>query len=517
MSKIKSLILGSAAVVAASAGAQAADLPVKAKAVQYVKICSLYGAGFYYIPGTDTCIRIGGHIRLDLGFNTANTYDAPAYQAGGTAAQARGRDFYQTRTRIALQTDTRTATEYGVVRTFSDVKYEWANTRDNVAGGFTEVDYGFIQFAGFTFGKAVSNFDAPWLLAAPVINSYTLGASNVSTGVTQIAYTAQFGNGVSGSLALEDNRGYKRSGIYNTGLSLAALGSTQLPNYGTIPNTFTGNAEAGTRVPDIVGNLRLDQAWGSFHVAAAVHEVVPSYYANNGNTALALATAQEANGNPNSKFGYAVSGALELKNLPTGPGDSLKMDVTYAKGAAKYVFGGTFDTLGGGRVASFNSGTFAFGHIFDAVFGSTGTFNSANSQLELSTSYGGRIFFEHYWNPQWRTSAWAGIARQEYNSNATALLLASYGAGGANRTAASGTVNITGGNFNMTLYQVGTTTSWQPVKDLTFSGEFTYGKVDQNLTGTYSTPLGGTQGRSGTFNLGDVNVYSGALRVLRSF
>jgi len=46
MSKIKSLILGSAAVVAASAGAQAADLPVKAKAVQYVKICSLYGAGF---------------------------------------------------------------------------------------------------------------------------------------------------------------------------------------------------------------------------------------------------------------------------------------------------------------------------------------------------------------------------------------------------------------------------------------------------------------------------------------
>ncbi|MGB7257197.1 MAG: porin, partial [Pseudolabrys sp.] len=28
-----------------------------AKPVQYVKICSLYGAGFYYIPGTDTCIK----------------------------------------------------------------------------------------------------------------------------------------------------------------------------------------------------------------------------------------------------------------------------------------------------------------------------------------------------------------------------------------------------------------------------------------------------------------------------
>ena len=52
-------------------GAQAADLPVKAKPVEYVKICSLYGAGFYYIPGTDTCIRIGGHIRAEVSFNCA--------------------------------------------------------------------------------------------------------------------------------------------------------------------------------------------------------------------------------------------------------------------------------------------------------------------------------------------------------------------------------------------------------------------------------------------------------------
>jgi hypothetical protein len=49
--------------------AQAADLPVKAKAVEYVKICSLYGAGFYYIPGTDTCIKIGGYLRADVTFN----------------------------------------------------------------------------------------------------------------------------------------------------------------------------------------------------------------------------------------------------------------------------------------------------------------------------------------------------------------------------------------------------------------------------------------------------------------
>ena len=87
MTMIKSLILGSAAGLLAIGGAQAADLPVKAKAVEYVKICSLYGAGFYYIPGTDTCIKIGGAIRLDTAFN-GGIYDAPFWQGGAGGSQA---------------------------------------------------------------------------------------------------------------------------------------------------------------------------------------------------------------------------------------------------------------------------------------------------------------------------------------------------------------------------------------------------------------------------------------------
>jgi hypothetical protein len=46
MKMVKGLLLGSAAGLLAVGGAQAADLPVKAKAVEYVRICSLYGAGF---------------------------------------------------------------------------------------------------------------------------------------------------------------------------------------------------------------------------------------------------------------------------------------------------------------------------------------------------------------------------------------------------------------------------------------------------------------------------------------
>ena len=68
MKMVKSLLLGSAAGLVAVAGAQAADLPVKAKPVQYVKICSLYGVGFYYIPGTDMCLKIGGWVRAEYGW-----------------------------------------------------------------------------------------------------------------------------------------------------------------------------------------------------------------------------------------------------------------------------------------------------------------------------------------------------------------------------------------------------------------------------------------------------------------
>src|SRR5712692_10735351 len=70
MRPVKRVLLGSAAGVFAVAGAQAADLPVKAKPVEYVKVCSLYGAGFWYVPGTDTCIKVGAFVKLQVNYNS---------------------------------------------------------------------------------------------------------------------------------------------------------------------------------------------------------------------------------------------------------------------------------------------------------------------------------------------------------------------------------------------------------------------------------------------------------------
>ena len=78
MKMVKSLLLGSAAGLIAVTAGQAAELPVKARPVEYVKVCNLYGAGFYYMPGTDMCIKIGGWARAEMttGINGSMTWGA---------------------------------------------------------------------------------------------------------------------------------------------------------------------------------------------------------------------------------------------------------------------------------------------------------------------------------------------------------------------------------------------------------------------------------------------------------
>ena len=125
MKMVKSLILGSAAGLVAMSGAQAADLPVKAKAVEYVRICSLYGAGFYYIPGTDTCIKLAVTCAPTPPSTVATTVSRPgaAISASRTASRLLHQPFP-----YGADVDTRTATEYGVVRTFGLANFNFHTT-----------------------------------------------------------------------------------------------------------------------------------------------------------------------------------------------------------------------------------------------------------------------------------------------------------------------------------------------------------------------------------------------------
>ena len=153
----RTLILGSAAGLMALSGAEAADLPVKAKAVEYVRICSLYGAGFFYIPGTDTCIKIGGYLRADTTFN-GGAHGAPAWNSD-LGQQNRYRDYFVSRSRVALTIDTRTATEYGVVRTFGQGDFQFNNagsSNPNTLNAFP--------------GAAANSADGPLAVATSPLN-----------------------------------------------------------------------------------------------------------------------------------------------------------------------------------------------------------------------------------------------------------------------------------------------------------------------------------------------------------
>jgi Porin subfamily len=495
----RTLILGSAAGLIAMSGAQAADLPVKAKAVEYVRICSLYGAGFFYIPGTDTCIKLGGYLRVDTTFN-GGAHGAPAW-SGDLGQRNRFYDYFLSRSRMALTVDTRTATEYGVVRTFGQGDFQFQNFGttnpgspqqtgaalnsaflSTAGGGYVAVEYLFIQFAGFTFGKSSSAYSTPWNGFPGNINSSLLGGNNTDTGVNNIQYTAQFGNGVSASIGLDEPSVWNRTAVYNLGIP-SAIGA----------NGTGSNSYAGIHSPDIVGNIRVDQAWGLFQLSAAAHEVSGTY--NTLAAGGAPNALSEISGHPDSKWGGSVMAALNIKNIPTGPGDDIKFDVSYAKGTTKNVIA----TSGGSpSFAMFGSSGFGyqsvgFGATTDGVYmpGAGGT-----GGIKLTTAWGIRGAFNHNWNPYWSSSLFGSYSQVKYDGGANDNLL------GAGTTTAKGAycaafnashpgqalAGNAAGNYtcnpDFNVSQLGVVTRWTPVKNLTFSGEVQWFHLDQKMSGS---------------------------------
>lgn len=103
---IKSLLIGSAAAVVAASSAQAADAVIAAdpEPVEYVQVCQDFGTGYFYIPGTETCLKIGGLVRAEwLYTNVA---------ANATNAKAENNNV---RSFFELTLDAKSSTEIGTV------------------------------------------------------------------------------------------------------------------------------------------------------------------------------------------------------------------------------------------------------------------------------------------------------------------------------------------------------------------------------------------------------------------
>lgn len=138
---IKSLLIGSAAALAAVSGAQAADAIVAAEPepMEYVRVCDAFGTGYFYIPGTETCLQISGYVRFQVNF-------------AEDSAGVRGDDWgYRARTRGYLSFDAKSDTELGTLTGHIDLQ---ADSHQD-----TFLDGAWIQLGGFKAGYYYTEWD----------------------------------------------------------------------------------------------------------------------------------------------------------------------------------------------------------------------------------------------------------------------------------------------------------------------------------------------------------------------
>ncbi|WP_289032479.1 porin [uncultured Roseibium sp.] len=271
------LAIAAFGILPLSTASFAADLPVAPEPIDYVRVCDSYGSRFYYIPGTETCLRVGGRVRVEYRFNNFGSAPNNWSDRSDDDLNFRGRGY--------LYLDSRTNTEFGLLRTYTSMYL--TNTSGSES---SSLEFAYIQFGGFTFGHAQSFWDF-W-------TGYSYGAqltdySDVKSNV--LAYTGSFGNGFSATVSLEDANS-RQSNLISAG----------------------GNGYAGTKMPDLVANLRVDQGWGSAQLMGALHQV------------------RFADASADGTLGWVIGGGVEVNVPILGQDDAFVIQVAYSDGASAF-------------------------------------------------------------------------------------------------------------------------------------------------------------------------------------
>jgi hypothetical protein len=480
MTLVKSLILGSAAGLLAAAGAQAADLPYKKAApVEYVKVCDAFGAGFFYIPGTDTCLKVGGQVRAEYTFRNGAPVNVPGQWAYNLAGQTYRRDTSQFRDRAYVALDARNQTEWGTLRTNVLIRYGQDNSTPTgpLGGGkitvngvkenagafqglsdpYLSVEKGYIEFMGLTAGRQQSFFD----FDAQSYEILTNSVANSNQPINMLAYTVKFGGGFSATLSAEDRGdriiGDSPSDTCPTPLTAACSASQGMPSATgkTVGGVFVPGSAflsyAGDSVPDVVGNLRVDQSWGSAQVSGAFHQVdsIPV-------TLIAAGPTVE----PKTKDGFAVLGGTKILLPMLAAGDSITVQGTYEEGAMDYI----------NALNYYNGLSNVFDNNLSISVPSNDAFVLGNGSISMNKAWG--IY---------------GAARHYFLPNVYASLFGAY-LDITNPSAVQATLGA--GTDNAKVWQIGGNVVWQPIKDFSIGGEALYSNM--KLSGLASLGTGAT-------------------------
>lgn len=308
--KLSDFFRTSGAAIMTVSGASAADLPV-AEPVEYMRICDAFGTGFFYLPGTDTCLKIGGYARYEMHWMSEEQTaidpddDDPAFNN------------LTTRARAEVQFDARTMTNVGLLRSFISLRGTIGPTDFGSYSDSFNVDKAWLSLdtdmGTLTAGHRNSFFDF-WSANAMNVR---IGGDEVtsSTRATNLlAYTFALGNGFSATLSAED-KWVHRYGVLYTGSTITSSIEGSEVFFGHTTTDITANE--GQEVPDFAGNIRVDQDWGAAQVMGVV-----------GRVGLA------SGGFNDDEWGWAIGAGLSA-DLP-GTVFSFDMQTTMAKGLIAY-------------------------------------------------------------------------------------------------------------------------------------------------------------------------------------
>lgn len=343
--KLKSLILGSAAALIAVTGARAADAVIaEPEPVEYVRVCDMFGTGFYYIPGTETCFRIDGYVWFQVGASSVNNT--------GWIANSR----------VRLNFDARSETEWGTLRGFARVQATWnaVNQTGTVFGGNT------------TTGAATAAANQIGLFSYGTDGNATIDQAIIELGGLRMGYTesawAQTQNGGSSNWGSHSWTGLAYG--YQQRQLIAYTFSGGNGFFGTISVEDDGN---GNYTPDVVGKIGVAQGWGTVWAKAGYDEDI-----------AAAIIPQTIAGTRTGANGWGASVGAHI-NVPNMAGSSFRVMYFYSDSLNAYSVGAEHSVL----ASYYHQFTSTFGasiggqYMWDTTPGAAGNVDAWQVELNL--------------------------------------------------------------------------------------------------------------------------------------
>ncbi|WP_142417164.1 porin [Bartonella massiliensis] len=260
---IKSLFLSSTAAFLAISGAHAASAPVaEPEPVEYIRVCDAYGKGYFYIPGTETCMRLSGSVRAD--FIGGDNIDAT-----NETELKNKRKTYSASSRLTLVFQAASETEMGTLRSYARIFSSWGDGT-NKAGARLSAAY--IELGGFRVGLDDTIFNT-WVGGyGNVLNDDSIAPAG-TTRTNFISYTFNGDSGFSAIIGAEiGNNADKLPGVAElrsgndeyVGQYIEKDGKLVSLTNDTLPSKAIKNY-----TPNVVLGIKFMQKWGGFSAVAA--------------------------------------------------------------------------------------------------------------------------------------------------------------------------------------------------------------------------------------------------------